>query len=233
MNSQPSSVSTASMVLDGGGAPATTTRTRPRPGTSSPRWPRSAAAAPRMAATTAGAPHSRVTPSASMRRRISSPSILRTTTWRPPMAVTAYGHAPAVAVEHGQGVQERVAVAHGGVPSEHRGVEPAVPVGELHPLGARRRPRGVVDRAGGGLVGLPVRRPGAGGCGREQLGVLVAVEHHPHLGRHARQGVVDLGVDEQDRGPRVLDDVADLLGVETEVHGHEHAPEAAHPEDTR
>src|SRR4029453_16112258 len=40
MNSQPNSASTRSMVFDGGGAPATTTRTRPAPGMLSPRWRR-------------------------------------------------------------------------------------------------------------------------------------------------------------------------------------------------
>ena len=53
MNSQPSSVSTRSMVRVGGGAPATTMRVRPAPGTG----PSQVAAASRMAATTAGAPH--------------------------------------------------------------------------------------------------------------------------------------------------------------------------------
>ena len=85
MNSQPSSVSTRSMVRVGGGAPATTMRVRPAPG----MGPSQVAAASRMAATTAGAPHSSVTPSRSTRRRISAPSTLRSTTWRTPMPVTA------------------------------------------------------------------------------------------------------------------------------------------------
>ena len=59
MNSQPSSVSTRSMVRVGGGAPATTMRTRPAPGD---RAVPASAAASRMAATTAGAPHISVTP---------------------------------------------------------------------------------------------------------------------------------------------------------------------------
>ena len=88
MNSHPISVSTRSMVLEGGGAPATTMRTVPRPGTSRPAAVR-ASAALKMAATTAGAPQSRVTPWCSMRDRISSPSTLRSTTWPPPMPVTA------------------------------------------------------------------------------------------------------------------------------------------------
>ena len=88
MNSHPSSDSTRSIVLDGGGAPATTMRTVPRPGTARPSAAR-VSAAPRMAATTAGAPHSSVTPCRSIRDRISSPSTLRSTMCVPPMPVTA------------------------------------------------------------------------------------------------------------------------------------------------
>jgi hypothetical protein len=85
MNSQPSSVSTRSMVRVGGGAPATTMRVRPAPG----MGPSQVAAASRTMLTTAGAPHMRVTPWASTRRRISAPSTLRSTTWGTPMAVVA------------------------------------------------------------------------------------------------------------------------------------------------
>ncbi len=70
----------------GGGAPATTIRTRSRPGTS----PSHVCAASRIAATTAGAPQRNVTPCRSTRRRISAPSTLRSTMWRTPMPVTAY-----------------------------------------------------------------------------------------------------------------------------------------------
>ena len=90
MNSQPSSVSIRSMVFDGGGAPAMTTRTCPRPGTVTP-FCRRAVAASSTAAITAGAQLKSVTPSASTRFRISSPSILRMITWRTPIAVSAYG----------------------------------------------------------------------------------------------------------------------------------------------
>ena len=76
-----------SMVRVGGGAPATTMRTRPRPGIG----PSHDAAASRMAATTAGAPQSNVTPWRSMRRRISAPSTLRNTICFAPIATCAYG----------------------------------------------------------------------------------------------------------------------------------------------
>ena len=89
MNSQPSSVSTRSMVFDGGGAPATTMRTRPAPGHRHAALAPRAAAASSTAAITAGAQLKSVTPSASTRRRISSPSILRMMTWRTPIAVSA------------------------------------------------------------------------------------------------------------------------------------------------
>jgi hypothetical protein len=85
MSSQPSSVSTRSIVRVGGGAPATTMRVVPAPG----MGPLQVAAASRTMATTAGAPHSRVTPWRSTRRRISAPSTLRRTTWGTPMAAVA------------------------------------------------------------------------------------------------------------------------------------------------
>ncbi len=86
MNSQPSSVSTRSIVRVGGGAPATTMRVRPRPGIS----PDHSCAASSTVLTTAGAPHSSVTPWCATRRRISGPSTLRSTTCCPPMPLTAY-----------------------------------------------------------------------------------------------------------------------------------------------
>ncbi len=88
MNSQPSCSSTRAMMALGGGAPATTMRTRSRPGIGTPLAAR-AAAASRIDATTAGAPHISVTPSRSTRRRMSSPSIFLITTCEPPIAVTA------------------------------------------------------------------------------------------------------------------------------------------------
>ena len=75
------------MVRLGGGAPATTMRVRPWPGTS----PSHVCAASSTEATTAGAAHIRVTPYCSTRRRISAPSILRCTTCGTPSPVSAYG----------------------------------------------------------------------------------------------------------------------------------------------
>jgi hypothetical protein len=37
---------------------------------------------------------------------------------------------------------------------------------------------------------------------------------------HVGQRLVELGIDEQDRGARVVDDVTDFVGVETEVDRH-------------
>ena len=45
------------------------------------------------------------------------------------------------------------------------------------------------------------------------------------------RALVELGVDEQHAGPRVLDDVLDLFGVEAEVDGHEDPAEPADPEE--
>ena len=81
MNSQPSSSSTRMIVLVGGGAPATTIRTLPRPGTGPSHDPAASSTAP----TTAGAAHMIVTPCFSTRRRISAPSTLRSTICGTPM----------------------------------------------------------------------------------------------------------------------------------------------------
>ena len=75
------------MVRLGGGAPATTTRVRSRPGIG----PSHSGAASSTALTTAGAAHSRLTPWRCTRRRISVPSTLRRATWGQPMAVVAHG----------------------------------------------------------------------------------------------------------------------------------------------
>ena len=101
-------------------------------------------------------------------------------------------------------------------------------MGELHALRAGRRARRVVDRHGGVLVGdlEPRRRPRA----KEELRVGAGAQHEPVLHRDVPQGLVELGIDEQHRGAGVLDDVADLLGIQPEVDGHEDAPEHADPE---
>ena len=103
MNSQPSSVSTRSMVRVGGGAPATTIRVVPRPGIG----PSHVAAASSTAATTAGAPHSSVTPCCVDPAQdlgavdLAQHDLLRA------HAGDRVRHAPAVAVEHRQRVQVR------------------------------------------------------------------------------------------------------------------------------
>ena len=154
MNSHPSSDSTRSIVLDGGGAPATTMRTVPRPGTARP----SAARGLRRAED--GGHHGR----RAAQQRDAVPLDARQDLLavdlaqhdvRAAHAGHRVGHPPAVAVEHRQRVQEHVAVAHAGVPAERGGVEPAVALGQLHALGPRRGARRVVHRAGGVLVGLP------------------------------------------------------------------------------
>ena len=140
------------------------------------------------------------------------------------------GHAPPVAVEHGQRVHEHVPVGDGRVPAEGGRVEPAVPVGELDALGASRRAAGVVDARGGVLVGLPPDRLGAVGGRAEQGLVGDAVQHDAVLGGHVPERLVGLGVHEQDGRARVLDDVADLLGVQPVVDRDQHPAVTADPE---
>ena len=106
-------------------------------------------------------------------------------------------------------------------------------MGQLDTLGPRRRARRVVDRAGGVLVDLDARRPGAVCRGREQLSVGDAVEHDALGHRHARQHVGELRVDEKQPGSRVLQDVGDLFCVEPEVDRDEDPAVPAHPEESR
>ena len=171
MNSHPSSDSTRSIVLDGGGAPATTMRTVPRPGMARPSAAR-VSAAPRMAATTAGrAAQQRDTVLLDARQDLLAVDLAQHDV-HAAHAGHRVRHAPSVAVEHRQRVQEHVAIADAGVPAEGGGIEPAVALGQLHALGSRRCSRRVVHRAGGVLVGLPGPRRRAvwGRC--EQRGVV-------------------------------------------------------------
>ena len=167
MSSQPSSVSTRSIV-------ASRRRARRRASASSPARdrPRRAAAfaARSTASSTAGAPQVNVTPCRSTRRRISAPSTLRSMTWLAPIAVERVWQPPAVAVEQRLGLQVDVAGAQRrGASRCSRRCSQSVAVGELHALRPGCRARGVVDRRGRVLVGLPRGRLIGGR--REQLRV--------------------------------------------------------------
>jgi hypothetical protein len=138
-------------------------------------------------------------------------------------------HAPAVAVEGRQGVEVDVAVAHPHVPTEDDGVEPAAPVRELDTLGPRRGPRGVIDGQRGVLVGDRVPGAGIGTAEQERVSLRaqdVAVRHF-----QMAQGFVQLGIDEQHRRPRVLEDVDDLVCPQPVVDGDEDAAIRAHAEE--
>ena len=73
------------------------------------------------------------------------------------------GHPPAVAVEHREGVEIDIVIAHACRPAESYGVEPDVAVGHLHAFGAAGGAGGVVDGGGGVFFGLPRARVGIGG----------------------------------------------------------------------
>jgi hypothetical protein len=100
------------------------------------------------------------------------------------------GHAPAVAVEHRQGVEVDVAVVDAGVPAEGGGVQPQVAVRQLHALGPRGGAAGVVDRGGRVLVGGPrrsERRRNAGGR-RWRARARPAARTSPRPGRRRARG---------------------------------------------
>ncbi len=99
---------------------------------------------------------------------------------------------------------------------------------ELYALGPCSGARGVVDGHRGVLVGdlQPRRRAGP----EEEPLIGGGAEDETVLDRDLAQGLVELGVDEEHGRAGVLDDVADLLGIETEVHGHQDPPEHADPE---
>ena len=141
----------------------------------------------------------------------------------------AVGDPPAVAVEEGQRLQVHVADAHAQVPADAGGVEPQGAVGELDALRPGGGAGGVVDRGGRVLVGLPGRRRLVGAA--HQGGVLLAVEHDPVWGAHVREGLVELGVDQEHLGAGVLGDVGHVAGVQAEVDGHQHPPEGRDAEE--
>ena len=58
-------------------------------------------------------------------------------------------------------------------------------------------------------------------------------EHEPVLRGDVLERVVQLGVDVEHLGAGVLDDVADLVGAEPEVHRHQHPAEAGDAEERR
>ena len=146
---------------------------------------------------------------------------------RPTHARQTKGHAPAIDVEQRQGVQIDVAVGHAEMEREGHGVDPQVPVGQLHTLGPSRGPRGVVDGGGGRLVS----RPGLGGASEAVDEVVIVAEHH-HSGVPDPRHVVDeLGVDEEHRGTGVRDDVGDLLLDQPKVDRYQHAARPADPEE--
>ena len=125
-------------------------------------------------------------------------------------------HAPAVAVEHGQGVEVDVPVVHTRLPSEHGGVQPQVPVGHLDALRAGRGAACVVDGGGGVLVWGPWSRFDP----LEEQRVRLVAGQQAVLHLYVTQVGFQLWVHEKNFGSRVVHDVLDLFGVEAEVDRH-------------
>ena len=59
----------------------------------------------------------------------------------------AIGHSPAIDVEHGEHMQQDVAVIYAKVPSKGHGIERAIAMGEFNAFWSCRCARGVIDRA--------------------------------------------------------------------------------------
>ena len=136
------------------------------------------------------------------------------------------GHPPAVGVEHRQRVQVDVAVGHAGVQREGHRVGPDVAVGDLDALGACGGAGGVVDRRGGVLLVLP----GLGFLALE-VHVLVVADEELVLALDVLHRLLELGVDVEDAGAGVLDDVLHLVGREPEVDRHQHPSVAGDAEE--
>ena len=123
-------------------------------------------------------------------------------------------------------VHDDVALPGTQVQAEGHGVHPEVAVGELDAFRPGRGPGRVVDRGGGVLVrGSPGPRRDVE-AHRQRLAL--GAEHDAVRGPDVAQGLVELGVDEQHRGPAVLDGVAHLVRTQPEVDGHGDAAARGH-----
>ena len=69
------------------------------------------------------------------------------------------------------------------------------------------------------------------GVEAQELGIALVADHETVLRLHVAQRVVELGIDQQDRRTRVLDDVAHLALEQAEVHRHEDASVPTHTEE--
>ena len=100
-------------------------------------------------------------------------------------------------------------------------------MGELHALGARCGPRGVVDRCSGVFVGFP--RFGRDAELHEDR-VALGADDHLVFAFDASQGVLELWIDQEYTCTGVLHDVTDLSSDEPEVHRDEHTARTGHAE---
>ena len=144
------------------------------------------------------------------------------------------GLSPTVAVEHRKGVDVDVAVTDRRVPPERHRIRPGVAMGDLHALGARRGSGRVVDGGAGVLVGFPRGRLGLISTQRcEERSVGDTVERDEVFDLDVLHHVVLFRIDQEHPRPRVLHDVGDLLGVETEVDRHENTSVARRPPERK
>ncbi len=143
------------------------------------------------------------------------------------------GDAPGVGVEHRGDRQHRVRCGQADHVrlQAHQGVQEVRPVRIDHPFGVAGGAGGVAEAAGGVLVEAA---PGAvGGLACDQrLVVLIQGDDPLHRGRlvHALQEQGrELGVGEDHPVLGVVDDPADLVGMQAGIEGVAHRPDAHDP----
>ncbi len=153
------------------------------------------------------------------------------------------GVAPAVAMEHWQRPEVDAVGGHPVFQQLAKGIEIGAAMGVHHPLRAAGRAAGVVNRDRLVLVGdRPIERIGAA-AGQEGL-VVDARQPDPtgdvldvddrldrlQIRQHRFNDAGQLGVYDKDLGPRVVQDVADLLRVQPGVDGHQNPTGERHSE---
>ena len=123
-------------------------------------------------------------------------------------------HSPPIAVELGEGMQIDVSVVNAHMPAENCSIEPHIAMCELHAFRASRCSRGVVNRCRRVFIWFP--------CDgldviTHQLVIGFRSDDPFHLTFDILHCLFKFGVNEQNAGAGVLDDVRHLFSNKPEV----------------